>query len=99
MSNPRTRSLQDLVQKMMEVNTRLGEENPSAAQPDGLESLGDSEKRPVIPKKPVAVEVPVITNDEPEKPNFGLEFDQANLVRGIIFTEILGRPKARRGRW
>lgn len=57
-----------------------------------------SPTRSVInPARPVVTPAPSVGTGSTEVEGF-LQFKQENFVQGLIWSEILGRPKAKRGR-
>lgn len=64
-----------------------------------LESAPPSDGSPYVQPLFIPAESP-ITAEEIGKNNSLLNMDREDILRGIIYSEILGRPKARRrGRW
>jgi hypothetical protein len=74
--------------------------------PDSNSGLQDTQTRPQVkqdiagqkqhqPKKVVSAPQVVKESTSTESP---LQFNQGNLIQGVIWAEILGKPKAKRSR-
>lgn len=64
----------------------------------GSDNTPGTESSSVKPAVNPSLNIPPLDSQSSEYEHI-LSFDRDNLIRGIIFAEILGKPKGKRGRW